>query len=204
MIDSKDNKVAFNRDKIREQKRMAILVAGARLFTKNGFDRTSLDDIANELKVTKRTLYYYIKSKDDILFDCNRMALDFMQPAIKESQDHTKTVLIRIEDLLRQYATLLANDFGACLVLCKDDVLSEESRKTLHTGRKNLDTVLRKLLQEGIHDGTINKCNTKFTAAAIFGALNWVPYWHIEKDGESREEVCNQILKTFFEGIRVR
>ena len=55
------------RAKLREAKRHAVLQAAAQLFNERGFHATSLDDIATRLKVTKPTLYYYVKNKDEIL-----------------------------------------------------------------------------------------------------------------------------------------
>jgi len=54
----------------RSDKKDAVLLAGARLFTRKGFYGTSLDDIAQSLGVTKPTLYYYIANKEEILIEC--------------------------------------------------------------------------------------------------------------------------------------
>ena len=54
----------------RSDKKDAVLLAGARLFTRKGFQGTSLDDIAQSLGVTKPTLYYYIANKEEILIEC--------------------------------------------------------------------------------------------------------------------------------------
>ena len=58
------------REPARQAKKEAVLLAAARLFTKNGFQHTSLDDIARSLGVSKPTLYYYVDNKEQILFDC--------------------------------------------------------------------------------------------------------------------------------------
>ncbi len=72
------------REQQRETKRQAVLAAAAQLFNERGFHATSLDDIAGRLHVSKPTLYYYVKSKDDILLECVRHALAMMQAGIAE------------------------------------------------------------------------------------------------------------------------
>ncbi|MGD9021410.1 MAG: helix-turn-helix domain-containing protein, partial [Lysobacterales bacterium] len=57
-------------------KRRAILRTAAILFSEKGFRETSLNDIADALNVTKPSLYYYVKNKDDILFQCLFSALE--------------------------------------------------------------------------------------------------------------------------------
>jgi len=47
--------------------RRLILEAAYKLFYRHGFARVALDTIAEQAKVTKRTLYYHFRSKDDIL-----------------------------------------------------------------------------------------------------------------------------------------
>ncbi|WP_288902960.1 TetR/AcrR family transcriptional regulator [uncultured Sneathiella sp.] len=198
------SEVTFDQDDLREQKRMAVLRTGARLFNEHGFDRTSLDDIASELNVSKRTLYYYVKNKDDILFECNRLALEFMQETMANSQNNDLPPLDRIAMIMTHYMELLSNDFGACLVLSKDTVLSKESQKLLRDGRRKLDHAVRDLLQKGIEDGSIAPCEPRTAAAALFGAFNWVPHWRLNGNSESYTEIGESFLTIFLNGLRVR
>ncbi len=202
MATSEWNDLVSSPENLREQKRMAVLRTGARLFNERGFDRTTLDDIASELSVSKRTLYYYVKNKDDILFECNRVAIEFMEDALTLSQNNDQPVLQRIEMIMREYMELLFNEFGACLVLSKDTGLSEENRITLREGRKRLDQAIRKLVGEGVEDGTISPCEPKYVAAAIFGAFNWVPHWRKKGDKETAGEIADSFLRVFLDGLR--
>lgn len=198
------SEVTFDQDDLREQKRMAVLRTGARLFNEHGFDRTSLDDIASELNVSKRTLYYYVKNKDDILFECNRLALEFMQETMANSQNNDLPPLDRIAMIMGSYMDLLSNEFGACLVLSKDTVLSQESQKILRDGRRKLDHAVRELLQKGIDDGSIAPCEPRTAAAALFGAFNWVPHWRLNGDSDSYTKIGADFLSIFLNGLRAR
>lgn len=202
MISNTWREVTLDQDDPREQKRMAVLRTGARLFNEHGFDRTSLDDIASELNVSKRTLYYYVKNKDDILFECSRLALEFMHHTLADSQNNNLPPLERIELIMRSYMDLLSNEFGACLVLSTDRVLSEECRKILRDGRRSLDHTIRDLLQKGIEDGSIAPCEPKLAAAALFGAFNWVPHWRPNGNGKTYEKIADDFLKIFLNGLR--
>ena len=50
-----------------EERRNEILDVAQRLFTAKGFDNTSTNDILNEIGIARGTLYYYFKSKEEIL-----------------------------------------------------------------------------------------------------------------------------------------
>src|SRR2546421_13074244 len=54
----------------REVKREAVIRAAAQAFNRKGYHNTSLDDIAAALEVTKPTVYYYVTSKEQLLFQC--------------------------------------------------------------------------------------------------------------------------------------
>lgn len=60
----------FDRDGLAEAKREQILITASRLFNRKGIDATTLDEIAGELGVTKRTLYQHVGDKQAILAAC--------------------------------------------------------------------------------------------------------------------------------------
>ena len=71
-----------SKDEQYELKRAAILRTAGRLFNQKGFRETSLNDLADELQVTKPTLYYYVENKEDILFQCLHTAIiELLEPA---------------------------------------------------------------------------------------------------------------------------
>ena len=51
------------------QTRERILAVAQELFTRQGYDKTSLRDIAERLEITKAALYYYFPRKEDILVE---------------------------------------------------------------------------------------------------------------------------------------
>lgn len=63
---------AFDRASLAKAKRAEIIAAAARLFNRRGVTSTTLDDIAAELQITKRTLYQHVGDKQTILSVCHR------------------------------------------------------------------------------------------------------------------------------------
>ncbi|MBV8730837.1 MAG: helix-turn-helix transcriptional regulator, partial [Acidobacteriia bacterium] len=54
-------------------KREAVLKMAAQLFLEKSYARTSLNDVADRLKITKPALYHYFQSKEEILLECYRL-----------------------------------------------------------------------------------------------------------------------------------
>jgi len=77
-------------------KRQALLRTAARTFNETGFHQTTLDDLAQKLGVSKPALYLYIKSKDDILFECSRVGLEQAQEALEMAKAQGTTGLEKV------------------------------------------------------------------------------------------------------------
>ncbi|MBY0409340.1 MAG: TetR/AcrR family transcriptional regulator, partial [Burkholderiaceae bacterium] len=110
-----------DREQQREAKRNAVLQAAAELFNERGFHATSLDDIAARLNVSKPTLYYYIKNKDEILLQCVRQGLNMMLEGIEASRTAGGRAIDQLMTCMRVYARIVTMDFGMCLIRVGDE-----------------------------------------------------------------------------------
>ena len=59
-----------------QDKRRKILKNAARIFAKKGYEKSSLEEIAARLKLSKGSLYHYIKSKDELLYLIQLQAIE--------------------------------------------------------------------------------------------------------------------------------
>lgn len=204
MAGTKWNNAVTSREEQHEKKRLAVLLAGAKLFCDRGYERTSLDDIARELNITKRTIYYYVDSKDDILFECMKMALKFIDDVIEHSSDTSVDPLDRIRELVDNYITWVSTDLGACLALIRDYGLSDIRRAEVRESKLVLDKHLRDLIRQGIENGTIRPCDPKLASAAIFGTLNWIPFWNRNDRPTSNAELSAEIGEFTINGLMLK
>ena len=63
-----------------------IIIAAKCLFTKYGFKKVSMDEIASEAGVTKKTVYTYFQSKEELLKYCIKEELGNMKKIIEDKQ----------------------------------------------------------------------------------------------------------------------
>lgn len=189
----------------RSRKRMAVLRVGAALFNERGFDRTTLDDIAEALSVTKRTLYYYIESKDEILHECNRRGIEIMREIIEMDPDQpgsSQPPLERIEALLQRYVTFLSDDMGVFVVLAISQPLLGIDKAELRKYRARIDRAVRTMIMQGIEDGSIRPCDPRLTTAAIFGAFNWVPHWNRGRNQVAPKDIADSYISFVINGLK--
>src|SRR5688572_13462134 len=78
------------RQKKTELKREAILRSAAAAFRSKGYHGTSMEDISEQLLMTKGSLYYYFKDKEEILFACHDFSLDRVLERTREVLEEQK------------------------------------------------------------------------------------------------------------------
>lgn len=180
-----------------DKKRRLILVTAARIFTDLGFQKATIDHIAAALKVTKPTIYYYIDSKEDILFQITSQALADLDQALSADSDTTLPAIERLERFCRIYGRIILTDFGICLAVVSDRSLSPGSRKKLRQLKKEFETRVRRIVDDGRKDGSIMVDDARMFSFALFGAINWAPQWYSASGPLSADEIISSILAIF-------
>lgn len=69
------NNAVSGADEQYELKRQAVIAEASKAFGRQGSQNVSLDEIANALNVTKPALYYYFKSKQELIYECHELAM---------------------------------------------------------------------------------------------------------------------------------
>lgn len=186
-------------------KRDAVIRAAARAFKERGFHKTSLDGIAAALEVTKPTIYYYVTNKEQLLFECFVAGLEPIRTALQEAfKEKGSPARERLSAVLRQYARAVASEFGWCMVRSEVQDLNATMSAEVRALKAEIDQGIRRLLREGIRDGSVQPCDVKMTAFAMAGALNWIAYWFQDNQGLSPAQIGDRFVIIFEEGLRPR
>lgn len=185
-------------------KREAVIHAAARAFNERGYHNTSLDDIAAALEVTKPTIYYYVENKEQLLFACFCAGLAPIRAAFDDARASDEPARVRLRSVLLRYAQAIASEFGWCMVRAEDQDLSAQMRAHVKSLKSEIDQGIRRLLREGINDGSIGACDPKMTAFALAGALNWIAHWYRDNQPQSAPQIANAFVALFESGLRPR
>jgi AcrR family transcriptional regulator len=187
-----------------EDKRIAILRTAAQLFAMHGYEATSLDQVAEQLGMHKATLYHYIRSKEEILYQCLVMSFENLEPLIDRMHDRDTPALERLRQFAIHFAHAQNNDFGRCLVLVGPRPLEIAARSDIQIFLRRLDTTVRDLVTEGIASGDIKPCHPGMLSAMLFGMLSWVPQWFKPQGRLSLDEIVDSFMETLTLGVATR
>ena len=190
------------RARLRASKREAVLRVAAQIFNEKGFHATSLDEVAERLHISKPTLYYYVKSKDDILFECVNIGLQLLQDAIEKVGASGGSALDKLMAGMRQYVGIVTMDFGMCVIRVGEDPLPQEGRRKLRRFKAALDNEFRELIRQGIAEGSIAPCDPKIAAFTLAGALSWIGRWYLPGGSLQPDEIADQCIALLINGLR--
>lgn len=188
------------RQRLRAEKKNAVLRKAARLFLAQGYHRTNLNDVAEQLNITKPALYNYFASKDEILFECFRLGHEMILRQMTEIEESLISGLEKVSRFIRAYARLMTTDYGACMVRLDERELPGPTLRSVRAFKRDIDDRLRKFVSTGISDGSIVPCDVKLTTFAIAGSLNWIGLWY-KPEGASPDRIGEEFAVRLVGGI---
>jgi AcrR family transcriptional regulator len=175
----KASRIFQNRKRKPQLKRDAVLLTAAHLFLKQGYRRTSMEDIADQLEITKPALYHYFTSKDDILVGCYSHGITNILARLDHADKSSGTGLEKTREFLHVWIEVITTlEFGQCVVTLDDNELAPMARREVRKLKRRIDRMLRERISEGVADGTIKPCDERLVAFAFGGAINSIGTWY--------------------------
>jgi len=178
-----------------------IIENASSLFFQKGVKSMTMSDIANELGISKRTLYEVFRDKEDLLENCINSHIAKADNAIRILTEHSDDV---IDTMMRMFARHL-NDFKTINRLMIYDLKKYHSNlyKKIEQNQKENDYLFLPLLDKGVKQGLIrNDINFEIILWLVrsqFRALMYDEYFPVNK--YSMNEFIQAILLNFMRGI---
>ena len=149
----------FNKHFLREQKRRAILSEAARLFNIHGARATRLSDVAESLNLNKASLYYYIKSKDDLVYQTYQASCDAIEAMLERADKLGKTgedkVVWFISTYFEAWQAILLGERPQFAILSEIRGLKDAHRKSIARRYSDLYGRIKSFIRAGVEDGSL-------------------------------------------------
>src|SRR5215475_14332045 len=118
--------------------RQEILRTSARLFQQQGYDGTSMNDVASALKLSKGGLYHHFQSKDEILFEIMHHAMELTQDRVITPVRAIADPAERLRALIRLHleVVLSPRDREITVMLHENHPLPPTLRKRINARKK--------------------------------------------------------------------
>jgi len=179
-----------------------ILKAAAEVFREKGFAATSTQDIADRVGMYKGSLYYYIDSKEDLLYRIGRN----VYAELKHEQDLAAPAdappLERLRVFIRTHVLHTTTNLAETAALYGDFRSFTGERRTEIIGwRDEYETVFRSLIRAGQADGSIRKVDVKLVSLSLFGMMNSVHLWYQPGGRQSPRQIADNLADLVIQGL---
>ncbi len=173
----------------------------ARLFAEQGYQGTSLADLAEALGVQKASLYHHIASKEDLLWEVAwegaeafHAGLDGVPAAAPASE--------RIRLALRAHLGVVGQQLDVATVFVREwRYLSDERRGRFLAERRRYEERIRELFRAGVEESQLRTDLDVSTAALLFlSAANWAYTWL--RPGAPTDELADRLYAALLDGMR--
>lgn len=185
-----------------EGRRRDILLAAANVFARDGYGSASLDDVAAKIGVTKGVIYYYFRSKEEILTEIRATAI--------------RDAIVRIEriiaaggspeELLRAAVGDLVGHIFDDLdrfanVLRPGEKLSAESYELVRDLQRRYESLVRGIVEAGIRAGVFVAHDARVVTFTLLRACLGVADWYSPDGPLQPEIVARQVTEQVVAGV---
>ena len=179
-----------------------VLDAGLRVFALKGYRGATIEDIASELGFTSAALYYYIKSKQDLLLQTVYRPIDSLIKSANQYESFTGTSLEKFTRLVETHILLMIERRDWFIVMLRDQAhLPEDNILELRKRDRQYRQIFTQVIIEGNKSGEFDVKDPRVTTLVVLGALNWTLQWLQPGGDPDPKAVAKEIASTLLNGI---
>ena len=180
-----------------------VLRVAIALFNRQGYDGTSMGDLARELGFTKSAIYHHVPSKQHLLTEALDEALDELTAIVTTATEETlgRTAYDRLREVVEGSVRVLVAHQPAVTLLLRVRGNSEPELEALRR-RRELDSRLATLVQAAVDEGALRSdLSPELVSRLLFGMVNSLVEWYRPDGTVSADELSHAIATLAFDGL---
>lgn len=194
-----------------------IIGAAADVLKDNGYDATTMKDIASRVNLTAASLYHHFKNKDFLLLAVLetglQQAIDTIEPIMKSDINAAE----KLKQMVETHVHRITQNpgYGAAMVFEIRSLLNAtsagrgngnkqeylERRDKFFQQRDYFEKMFRETIKAGIASGEFRQVDAAIVAKSMLGAQNWVGVWYKEGGRLTGESIATIIVDTFLTSL---
>lgn len=176
--------------------REEILSRAADVFDRSGFAQTRMQDIAQELSLSRSALYHYFASKEDILAALVAEHTQIRaEVLVAYADDKARSPADRLRDALR--STIGERLAGGSRLRVLDQLVRDMPpgmRADFDRGRRHILDVYTRIIVEGIASGAFRDVDPRMAALAVLGIASWTSWWYSPSGRRGAGELTEMLI----------
>ncbi len=185
------------------QKLDHILACATRVFNDKGYEGASIRDIAQRSRVSLAGLYYYVESKEELLYLIQKHSFTTLLARLDEQLESAGTEPeARLRLFVRNHLEYFLQNREAMKVLSHE----AESLRPPFAGevaelKRAYYRRARNLVEDLKQDRNLKGLNTRVAVLSLFGMMNWIYTWHNPRMDPNADALAEHIAGLFLKGV---
>lgn len=175
-----------------------LIVVATRLFNRNGFLDTKMEEIANALGVTPGNIYHYVKSKEELAYRCYLRSCETRRSQLQLADDPSLSGIERVERFVR---SILVDGQSRTAILGEVGALKPEWADQIRRLSRDNVASIQRMVATGIRDGSIEPSNPFLTGIGLLGIVEWISFWYTNRLPYSRQEITDKLVDIVMHGV---
>jgi len=188
--------------RIASRKLEMILRHSARVFAEKGYEGASIRDISRASGVSLSGLYYYVESKQKLLYLIQihtfRTILLRLQHDLQNIADPAARLRILVHNHLEYF---LRHPMEMKVLAREDDVLEGEYREEVAEIKRRYYGTALEIFEELRRAGQARRLNPRIAVLSLFGMMNWIHTWHRPQLDPQAEALSDVMSQMFLHGV---
>lgn len=188
-----------------ETREQQILGHALKLFSQSGYRETSLQDVADQLGLTRPAFYYYFKSKDELLWRLiGNLGDGLLEKAVPIAESKRDPVA-KLQELLQAHVrTVLSNSDAFRIYFAERHEVGPSRDRRLRRGERAYADLVAGVIAAGQRRRVFKRGEPKVLALLVFGLANSSLRWYRPRGGLEVSEIAELISAMAVDGLRIQ
>lgn len=183
-----------------------IIAAAAAIFKEKGYQAATTRDIAAAVGIQQATLYYYVKSKEELLYLVVREPIDRLYMQVEAIMKAALPARVKIEQGIMVHLAAFDDNYPHMLVFVQElHNVVQALRDRLRNFPKRYQSLWEDILRQGVTAGELRPdLDITATALMILGMCNWMFRWYRKGGRLDAQTLAKQYAETILDGLAAR
>lgn len=184
------------------QKLETILRHAAQVFAERGYEGASIRDISRSSRISLSGLYYYVKSKQEILYLIQIQTFKTILARLQESLRGVRDPSERLRVLVHNHlAYFLQHPTEMKVLAHEDDALEGAYRQEVAEIKRKYYGIAIGIFEELRPGDQKRGLTSRIAVLSLFGMMNWIHTWHKPQSDPQAEVLSRAMSEMFLHGV---
>ncbi len=183
--------------------REEILASATQLFAERGYRAVTIDDVAANLGYTKSVVYYYFKSKNEILWHVFVRTFETFHTSVDAVMKEGLAPEVAMGKMLRVHALNVMMNRATTAIWNRDESeLDPLQRRQVRKMKRDYDALFEDIFKAGVMSRVFRDIPPHVAVGGMLGMSNWLYAWYDEKGPLSPEQIAEHFTTLLTDGYR--